>query len=298
MSYYKVDSACPRERAARHLEQLGGYRVLRPLPEPAELWCHSSEPGGVTTTLGVVDLETTGLNPDCDKPIEIAISKLVVDGHGQVVDVAGPVSWVEDPLHPLTPEIESLTGLTDSMLSGKSFDQAEIDATLSGVDCLISHNAVFDHGFLSRRFPHIALPWGCSARDLNWSIHPGFGHARSLTSLITDAGHFIRDAHRAGPDCWALTCLLAMTAADGRAFAAHLIDAARRTSARVYAYGAPFNLRTDLKSVGYRWNADRKVWWIEGDQETIDNEAVWLPTLHPDSRPVIEPIDWFNRHAG
>jgi DNA polymerase III subunit epsilon len=145
--------------------------------------------------------------------------------------------------------------------------------------------------FLTTRF-------STSVSCLGASNHHGFGHARSLASLITDAGHFMRDAHRAGPDSWALTCLLAMTAADGRAYAAHLIDAARRTSTRVYAQGAPFNLRTNLKAVGYRWNAERKVWWIEGDPETIDNEAVWLRSLHPTSRPVIEPIDWFNRHAG
>jgi DNA polymerase-3 subunit epsilon len=115
-------------------------------------------------------------------------------------------------------------------------------------------------------------------KELDWRR---FGlEGKALGHLVASAGHFLARGHRAGEDCWALTCLLARQASDGRTIAAHLLDTARRPSYRVVAWGAPFSTRDTLKAAGYRWNATQRVWWIEGDGEKIGHEDAFLRSLH------------------
>ncbi len=212
-----------------------------------------------------------------------------------MLDVSAPCSWLEDPGEPLTDDIEMLTGLTDAQLRGERFDDQAILHTLTDVDVLVSHNSAFDLGFLVKRFPMIVHPWACSAREVDWPAM-GLGSGRSMAALLTAAGHFLPDAHRAAPDTWALTCLLMMRSPDGRAIAAHLLERACKTTVRLYAMGAPFELKEALKAGGYRWCAARRAWWIEADSERIGNERAWLAKLHPRISPLVREIDWFDRH--
>ena len=149
---------------------------------------------------------------------------------------------------------------------------------------------------MMRRFPALAQPWGCSANEVDWVAH-GLGSARGIGALVTAAGHFLPDAHRAAPDVWALTCLLARADTDGRSIAAHLVETARRPTARIHACGAPFSIKDTLKAAGYRWSPTERAWWTEGEPERIANEAAWLTSLHPLIRPQVIQVDWYNRHA-
>lgn len=294
MSYFEYRSLAA-EPLAQKLAANPDYRILRRLPRLDEIWCRSMPYTENTTTIGVVDTETCGLDPARHKLIEIAVAKLVVTHDGHVAEVQEPVSWLEDPGEPLSPEIETLTGLTDVQLRGEQFHEESIMHQLDDVDVLVSHNAPFDLGFLAARFPNIWHPWGCSAREVDWPAM-GLGSGRSMSALLTAAGHFLPDAHRAAPDTWALTCLLMMRAPDGRAVAAHLLERARKTTHRLYAIGAPFEFKNALKAAGYRWCAVRRAWWIEADAERIANEEAWLAELHPRVKPWAREIDWFDRH--
>lgn len=297
MSFYDLNPRRRGERMARRLERHPDYRVLRRLPLVDEFWCRSMPVPTDTLVIGVLDTETTGLDPTHHKMIELAVARLTIDlNQGDVVDVSAPLSWLEDPGEPLTLEIEALTGLRDADLLGAAFPEAEIRRQLNGIDLLVSHNARFDAGFCRARFPWLAHSWGCSARELDWPAH-GMVGGRSMGALLTAAGFFLPDAHRAGPDTWALTCLLAMPAGDGRAIAAHLVDAAKRTSTRLYAERAPFAVKNDLKAAGYRWSPECRAWWIEGDDERIGNEAVWLRGLSPAIAPRLAQMNCHNRYV-
>lgn len=297
MTYYSMYRS-PSEQLAEQLETDGDYRVLRRLPCREEIWCRSmpvAEPGS-SITCGILDTETTGLDCKRDQLIELALVKLVIDTErGDVLDVSAPWSWLEDPGEPLTPEIEMLTGLTDAQLRGEQFPDEAILSTLDDIDVLVSHNAAFDLGFLTKRLPKIGHPWACSAREVDWPAM-GLGSGRSMGALLTSAGHFLPDAHRASPDTWALTCLLMMPSPDGRTIAAHLLDRARKTTLRLCAVGAPFEFKDALKAAGYRWCPERRAWWIEADPERIANEQAWLAELHPRISPLVREIDWFDRH--
>jgi DNA polymerase-3 subunit epsilon len=58
---------------------------------------------------------------------------------------------------------------------------------------------------------------------------------------------------------------------------ARLLQAARATSFRVFADGAPFETKDLLKARGYRWDAERRVWHGEvRDEAALDEERAWL----------------------
>lgn len=127
---------------------------------------------------------------------------------------------------------------------------------------MVAHNAKFDRVFVTKRFPALAdLPWACSMSEVDWPAL-GWTGGRGIGSLLTEAGFFLPDAHRAAADVWATTCLLASMAPDGRAVAAHLVETARRQTERLYANRAPFECKDALKAGGYRGSSERRAWWI------------------------------------
>lgn len=93
----------------------------------------------------IIDIETTGLEPEPNEIIEIAALK--IEG-GEIADVFSSLINIKQPL---PAEIVNLTGITDEMLSeGK--DKAEVlKQFLDFVKDtpLIAHNAEFDIPFLN-----------------------------------------------------------------------------------------------------------------------------------------------------
>lgn len=170
MTFYDLDPNRPGERLARPLDGYDDYRVLRRLPRPRELWCRRMPVPQNTMTLGILDCETNGLDPERHRMIEFAVGTLTIDlDAGDVVDVAPPHSWLEDPGHDLPLEIEQLTHSTAGMLDGRTFVDPEIMRAIERVDLLVAHNARFDRGFATRRFPALArLPWACSMSEVDW----------------------------------------------------------------------------------------------------------------------------------
>ena len=298
MSFYHLNPNRRGERLATRLERYDDYRVLRRLPRPDEMWCRSMPVSDNVIRLAIVDCETTGLDPERHKMIEFAVGTLSIDAdHGDVVAVTPPQSWLEDPTEDLSIEIERLTHITSDMLIGKWFPQDAIMKAVAGADLVVAHNAKFDRAFVTKRFPAMAdLPWACSMGEIDWPTL-GWSSGRGIGALLTEAGFFLPDAHRAAADVWATTCLLASAAPDGRAVTALLVETARRPSERLYATRAPFECKDVLKAAGYRWSPERRTWWIEGDPEHIAHERAWLLSLSSVIRPAVQAVDWRNRHA-
>ena len=301
MSYFKINTSATAERLARQLETCVGFRVLRCVPKPDRIWLRSMPPCAPADrlTIGVLDTETTSLDPHANELIEIAIGKLVIDRtHGDLVDMVPPRWWLEQPSQPISEEIQVLTGLSDAILAGEVFDEDAILAELASVDVIVAANARFDAAFLVERFPLLIgmrLPWACTVREIDWSSY-GMHGGRSVEALLTAAGLFALHRHRAGPDVWSLMNLLMRADPDGRTVAADLVDRARRPSARIEAWGAPFAAKDQLKAAGFSWDAVRRVWTREGEPEAIANEAAWLRSVHPLIKPIVVPVDWCTRH--
>lgn len=255
------------------LERNGIHRVLKKLSITEG---RTSVPyNGGTTFIGVaVDVETTGLDPQEDRIIELAMRRFRYDTRGRILKIDKAESWFEDPKVPLSEEITRLTGLTDAGLVGQMIDEPLATRILLSSHLVIAHNAAFDRKFIESRFPAVTgLPWACSMAEVDWA-RAGFD-GRALGWLGLQAGWF-HEAHRAIGDVDALIGLLSHALTDGRTVLAELTDNSAKPSLRVEAIGADFAVKDQLRSRGYRWDANMKVWWREIAAGDRAEEETWL----------------------
>ena len=259
---------------AQQLESHPDYRVLRRL-EPRKAYAKAD--GRVLSKGVIVDTETTGLNPDTDKIIEIGVVVFEFDPEsGQAYRVTDTYGGLEDPGRPISPEITEITGITNEMVAGQRMDDARIADLIAGASLIIAHNSKFDRPFLEQRFPVFeTLPWGCSLEQVDWNGE-GLG-ARKLDYIAFQFGFFF-DAHRAENDCLALLHILQQTLPKSKRLVMKaLLEQLPHKDWTVYAVNAKFESKDLLKERTYRWDAARKVWHrtLTGT-EAITSEVAWL----------------------
>lgn len=232
-----------------------------------------------------IDCETTGLDPEVDKIIQLSIVPFTFDRTGRMGMVERANTFLEDPGVPLSDEIKRLTGLTDEQLHGQKFDDARILTIAVDAAIVICHNAEFDRQFLEKRFPFFeGLRFGCSYRDVPWA-EAGYTTAK-LEWLMFKHLKMFYDGHKAEIDCYAGTHLLsqpvfpATTHSGLKPALAYVLDAARSGWTRLYGCNTPYDLRHVLKARHYHWNdgsnAEPKSWWKDVPTSQVGEEAAWL----------------------
>jgi DNA polymerase III subunit epsilon len=287
--------AIDAEVLATALGRHGDYRVLRRLKPPQPT---VREPAYPIRYGCAIDVETTGLDAEACRIIELGIQRFSFDADGRLVTIEDPVAWLEDPGHRLDPVISTLTGLCDEDLSGRAIDDHAATVFLNSVDVIVCHNAGFDRPFIERRLPAVrGLPWACTMRDVDWRAH-GF-EGRSLSQLLWQCGAF-HEAHRAVDDVGALIALLAHELGDGRTVLAELVEHAEQPGWLIEAIGAPFQKKDVLKARGYRWDARARHWWREVPDDQWVDEELWLvaEVYAGCGGPQVRSIDWTERYRG
>jgi DNA polymerase-3 subunit epsilon len=256
---------------AATLEASGEYRVLRKL-QPRSEFC---EPDGSRARVGLfVDVETTGLDAARHEIIELAMAPFTYALDGRIFEVGEPFHQLRQPADSIPPEITAVTGITDEMVAGKSIDSSEVSAFASPAALVLAHNAAFDRRFLERFCETFTTkPWGCSMTQIAWA-EEGFEGVK-LSYLASGAGFFY-DQHRAVHDCLAAVELLSRPLPKSGALGlARLLERARQPTFRIWAEGAPFELKDVLKARGYRWNSEHggppRAWYV--DVAEADREA-------------------------
>ena len=127
------------EQMARSLVESGNYRVSSRL----ELQTEYHPPDDIPKLIAaVVDVETSGTNPDRDKIIELGICLFEYDRlNGRIYRVLGSREWFEDPGISIPAEITKITGITDQMIAGHRIDERAV-------------NDLLDRRFVDRRPSH------------------------------------------------------------------------------------------------------------------------------------------------
>ena len=100
----------------------------------------------------VIDTETTGVQPETDRVVEVAA--VAVKGNRLKVAFHSLI----DPLMPIPPEASGVHGIADWHVEGKpTFETIwpNLQALIDRADVLVAHNAPFDRAFL----PPIDKPW-------------------------------------------------------------------------------------------------------------------------------------------
>ena len=269
-----LPAAMDVETMARTLEAHADYRVQRRL-QPMLLWPGTST--GAITRVIVLDTETTGLDQSKEQIIELAMLRVDIDNAtGLPVGAVQVYDGLEDPGKPIPREVVALTGLKDADVKGQRLDAERVAELLDGVDLVIAHNAGFDRPFVESRFAQFAqLTWACSFADIDWKAQ---GRSSAKLESLAQANGWFYDAHRAEMDCHALLAVLAqkLPAADHTGLG-QLLLAASLPSYALQATNAPFEAKDKLKSRGYRWHAEQRVWHtrLKSDAE-LHAECEWL----------------------
>lgn len=266
--------------------------------KPLENWPTVKDPVTPVTRLAVLDTESTGLDPDRDVVIEIAIAIIDVDANGRVVRVVKTIQALQDPGAVLPLHIEQLTGLTDDMLAGQTIDTNRFTAALENVEAIVCHNARHDRPFVERLLPKLSTkPWICTFADCNW-LEWGFDGAKA-DHLCMQAGMFNPKRHRAMDDVTSLINLINICVITGGTPIGEALWKAQEPTWRFSAPELPYNMRHAVNNLGWRWDAFQKIWWTEVSdaQREFEEASFARVTKSWGRRPVIEEITSTTRYA-
>lgn len=264
------------EEIIQELEKSGDYKIIRRL-KPVERYCDDdSEEKHIGLYL---DVETTGLDSNEDKIIELAMIPFEYSASGKIYRVLPDYTSYQDPGIPLPAITTKVTGITDDMVAGHSVDMNRLDELLSQADMVIAHNAQFDRGFMENFHDGFkSIAWGCSLSDINW-VDEG-ARSRTLSDLANDYGFFY-DAHRATIDCQAGIELLSKNLMNSHEpVLKRLLVTAMKSTYRLWAVNSPFDKKDVLKQRGYRWSPgegdEPKSWYIDVEDSELNNELLFL----------------------
>lgn len=283
------------ERAASLLATSRDFRVLRRFLPPRR---YREAPANVLLSTGLyVDVETTGLDVEQDRIIELAMVPFDFDDDGNVYRVAPGFAQLEDPGSPLSAEITKLTGLTTADVRGQRIDDGVVTRRVNDTELVIAHNADFDRKMLERRFPVFArVDWACSYREVPWADMGVLG--AKLPHILAEACGGFYDAHRALDDCLVGVHVLATARHEGKTALGHLLASARQPSTRIWATNSWFRAKDKLKARGYRWAPDPvKCWYRDLRNEDVASESAWLCETAGVTRAQVELLTARDRYS-
>lgn len=159
--------------------------------------------------IAVIDVETTGLSPENDRIVELAIA-LFDRG-----ELTRSFAWLIDPGIPIPEEASKVHGITDAAIraaNAPAFDQVVdvIEETLGDyLPC--AYNAPFDRAFVHasmRRAGFIAAPGCVALHESHGWIDPlvwvrefqKYEKGKRLADACARMGIRLDNAHRAGAD--------------------------------------------------------------------------------------------------
>ena len=135
----------------------------------------------------VIDIETTGLDPWEHKVIEVAAARV----RGR--EVVGSFERLIDPQVTISDEITGITGIDQSMVSGKPTFSEIMDELKGflGTDVLVGHNVGFDVAFLYEKYYELT----------------GVGITNKIVDTLRWSRHLFpdQDSHRLSDLCDRLT---------------------------------------------------------------------------------------------
>lgn len=149
----------------------------------------------------IVDIETTGGNPEVNKITDIAL--LIHDGEKLI----NQFSTLINPERPIPPLITDLTGITNEMVQDapKFCEVADHIMELTKDTVFVAHNSRFDYSFLKEEFKNLGLHFYrkqlCTVR-LSRKLMPGIP-SYSLGNLCEHVNITIEQRHRALGDAMA-----------------------------------------------------------------------------------------------
>jgi len=287
------------EESAQYLSQSNDYQILKRFV-PSKQYQHNTE---AKKLIGIyLDTETTGLDYNNDKIIELALVPFEYDTEGNIYKILDCYTSFQDPDLPIKEQITLLTGITEDMVKGQSIDHNVVEGLVKTSSLIIAHNAGFDRKFVEKQFPIFKQKaWGCGYKQILWNKE-NISSAK-LEYLAYKFGFFY-DAHRAEMDCLVGIHLLTQSLPISKELAFKtLLDQMQKRSYIIWAINSPFSTKDLLKARGYRWNdgsnGKPKSWYIEVNELEKDKEESFLyqDIYQKKVDLIIDEINAFNRFS-
>lgn len=250
--------------------------VLEGLP----LQLNAPVPGEKVWPVVFVDIETTGVEPNADRIIELGMVRCIFSlDRRLLLTVERCYSSYEDPKVHILEDVTRLTGITDELVKDQRFNDEVVLSFFVDHPLIVAHNAKFVRPFMDRRFRQIfENAWASSQREIDWSRLDING---TKLEFLTLASGYFYEGHKACNDALTVCFLLYKMP---EAFQM-LIESSLKVDYQIDAFGSPFDKKNQLKEQNYRWDGDRKVWYITvSGEEEVANQLRFLESVYPAAR--------------
>lgn len=218
----------------------------------------------------IVDTETTGLDPNKDKIIEIGLLEFAVE-EGAPSVITEMYSGIEDPQIDFDPKIEKITGLYRHYLINKKINWELVTQFFNRASIIIAHHAEFDFKFLSKinKLNVEKYHWACSIEHIDWASH-NF-KSTALNYLAADHGFINPFAHRALFDCATTFKIISP-------YLKELIENSYKKRFKIWASNVIYEYKDQMKNNGYKWDNSKNMWYKKVFEENLEKEKNFLIT--------------------
>jgi len=223
-----------------------------------------------TVKLMILDTETTGLDYEKDRVIELGYVIAEVTVTGEFLGIISSYAGLTDPGIPISENAMLKHHLTDADVSGKMLDLLQINQDLETVDIVVAHNARFDRHLIEHEenLPAFKkLPWVCTLTDIDWAEKGASSVALEYLGFFSG---FKYESHRALSDVMALTKIC-----ETQELFPTILREAKAIKYVAGAYNAPFDLKDALKDQEFRpyyKGSSFQAWYKLLDAESLEEQ--------------------------
>lgn len=204
----------------------------------------------------IVDTETTGVDPEKDKIIEVGAVLYSVTHATTIAQVSllVPTADGKNPAQSINEISEDILVDTMSDIGLRNVADEYIQSMADAADVFIAQKASFDKAFLSKVNDRWTdKPWLCTKEDFAFKKgRPG----DSLINLALAHGIGVSSAHRALTDCQLIARIFDSYGPEELAKLFEHAALPRETYLAVTSYAE----REKAKAAGFGWDSDKK-WW-------------------------------------
>jgi DNA polymerase III subunit epsilon len=217
----------------------------------------------------IIDTETTGLDPACDRVIELGAILYSVEHQTVLHQLSTLLAAPDNPAERINRIPAAVLPTIKPILMQQSL--LIFQALVEEASYAVAHNVEFDRKwFNGQHLPELQrqgqlLPWLCTMEDFTFPAQNRAGD--SLINLVLAHGIGVGSAHRALTDCQLIAALF-----DRMTDLPSLIAAAGQPKATFQAV-VDYADRQLAKAAGFRWNAESRTWV----RRMAEAETVQLP---------------------